>query len=299
MTMLQQMYSNPNYSSGQQKLDNLLLQGQPGQLGVLDQAGQYGTDLQNAYSGAQTGTADLANLWKQHATDVQQGTRDALGGAISTFGTDANKAAIDAATGRSASYNSALNNLGAGQMSEADLARFGIDPNLNIYNNDLTKYITKSAVNPTARQAITPDQQRRIDSLEKLAGGSVRGDPSKVIEAFRGNTEAGSFKDSPYSFNKDALLADAAKSKVDFNKDFENFLKSGSSKRDGLQWDGQSYNADPAERLQKYLSNVASFSPTSYNDGSAVRGTLSQYQKLLSKFGLDPNTGKSRTIKKV
>ena len=220
--LLKDMYNNPSYNQGQQKLDNVLLQtgrndDGTSQLAQLDQAKNYAQDLNSAYTGAAQNTQDLAAQYANNAQMVQDTSRGALGSSITDFGTQAKAAADKAVSDRTLAYQEAQARLGTGQVNNSDLnalKQYGINQGSYLYGIDPSKYLQSINTTPTVNNIITPEQQQRIEALSKLAGTTLAGDPNSVISQFNGNTQAGTFDSTPYTLLADQLSNDLNKNKA-------------------------------------------------------------------------------------
>lgn len=119
--LLKQMFGNNNYSAGQQNLDNLLIQGNQGQLkqiqAVRPTAMNATTNLNNANNAAQA----QANQYTQQAANVASDTQNQLNQSV----IDQNTALTNAATAAQAKQQSDLQNL-YGSLSQGGT----VNPNL-------------------------------------------------------------------------------------------------------------------------------------------------------------------------
>lgn len=206
-TLLNSLYGGQGtYNLGQQNLDNLILQGNPNQLSQLQ-------TLQSIYDPttgltAQTNTADtntqaLAKAAQGDVSNAASQTQGALGGKINDFGTMAQNLVSQDQANRDASYQAAQQRLGNGQFTAQDLQTLGLTPGQSLYGQSgLTNTgLTENHFTPTAQNVITPDQQAQINALSSLAGTTLTGAPSSVLDQFRNNTQAGQFANQPiYNF---------------------------------------------------------------------------------------------------
>lgn len=322
-TLLRNLYGNPNYSSGQQKLDNLLLQADPSQLGALDASQGYAQNLKNAYAGAMSNTQDTSNQYKSHAQAVQDASRAALGGAFTNFDTQAKNSITDTIKARDAAYGASRDNLKAGQITGDDLAKFGLQDNLSLFGIDPSQYLHKVSTNPTQQNIITKDQQSYVDALGKLAGqGVLSGDPAQLMSQYVGNTQAGTFDTNPYNFDKDAFMRDVIARPTQKNVDFTNYVNSNPYLANDPSFDRSNPQAyinqlntrrdKDTTDLNSIFGNFDQLSPQQqeaslrsgqggqryFDDRAKNIDAANALKGILSKYGIDAN-GNTNTLKTV
>lgn len=200
--LLRNTFGQPNYSQGQQKLDQLFLQAQPGanqQLnqnltGISNQAKQnFGATTSNFQSKLNA----LNNLSAQNAGDIKTGLNTRLG----DIGSNVNQEYADKS-------NTALNNdlalrqavasnkFTPEQLNQLGLAQgtqtWGLKGNdlLNAGQYEFNPYAAKDQGG--AAQAATPEEFARYQALNQLAGNSA---PQNI---FGTSTEAGF---NPFNYN--------------------------------------------------------------------------------------------------
>lgn len=179
---LQQEYGSGvgryDYTAGQQRLDNLLIQNDPGSRDAF-------ANVQNAAKGTQQRFTDLSSALDAYAQQGKSGTEAARAAARGTVGLDEQGNITDdspimqaekAAEARAAQFNtqkqqeaSALQqalkslNLSKDQLDKLQLSTgqtWGVDP---------SKYLTTGA-DATVGNSATADEQARVAALAKLAG---------------------------------------------------------------------------------------------------------------------------------
>jgi len=174
--LLQQFYNKPGYSSGQQKLDQLILQNAPNsreQFAQLQQTfgglpAQYQTAQSQATQSAQQAQQDTQNTQQQAFKQLQ----DALSGRISnldTAVTTAQKTAADRA-------KQVQTDLAAHKVTDpTELAALGLNSlgtvngQVRLFGVDPSQYYIPTAQADINRSTIaTPEQQAQIAALAKL-----------------------------------------------------------------------------------------------------------------------------------
>jgi hypothetical protein len=295
-SLLQNLYNTPFYSSGQQDLDNLLLQASPGQLPQLEQVGNYASQLQNVYNNAQSGTQQLASQVGQNLGAIQSNAQNALSGAINNFGTNAQQTYNDVIAKRQADAAAAQSGLSKGFISQSDFDAAHLPNNISLYGlSNLSNYITPSVASPTQLQAISPEQQSYINSLGKLAGNVLTGAPTSVLSQFQGNNQAGTFKDPAYTFNSQNFLNDANRRQAEYKNQLNNVYQghtgSGNPVQDYTQF-MSNVGLDPnmsREQLQNTVSQMDPF--VQQNFGNYLLGL----QDLINNYKLD-NQGNTNQL---
>lgn len=208
--LLRNTFGQPNYSQGQQKLDQLFLQAQPGVnrslqknlQGVSQQTGQqlnqFNTDATNRFQNL-TGLVDARAQQAQNL--IKGGIDTGLEGDISGRGLeDINSSSqqrlVDAQN--SVAQNPALRTrLANNQLTAADLKALGLSAGTQLYDTDLSEFINQQDATPTLAGVADPQEAARYRALQQLSG-----DASGDI--FGGATEIGGFK--PYEYNQGALI---------------------------------------------------------------------------------------------
>lgn len=200
--LLQNLYGTPGYSVGQQSLDNLLLQGSPGQLqNLTDTTKGLGAQLGNAYNSANQNVNNLISQYGQNAAATQNAAQTALGGAVNNFNTQAQQDASNVQAQRSDAYNKTLQGLQNNNLSADQLQSLGLSLGQSTFGIDPTKYLSQSNQAVTAQNAISAPEYAQIQALSKLAGtGSTDAGVNNILQQFAGNSQVGQLQD-PYAFD--------------------------------------------------------------------------------------------------
>jgi hypothetical protein len=178
--LLRSMFNKPTYSSGQQKLDQLLIQGSPEQMQQLKQAragvGNLGTQLQTAQQKAEV----LAQQKSQEAEAIRSGAAGALGGVKGAKEIEAQTSlAIEQGRTRD-KVNTILTALGKGEITQDQAQELGISPELAAKASYLSPeelkelYSDKSgeevAGGITQQNYLNQQQQQTLNALARLSG---------------------------------------------------------------------------------------------------------------------------------
>lgn len=162
------------YSTGQQRLDQLLLQGQRGQLGTLAQKAQQeaaatGQALTGAQQQAQALTGQLQTLGSQ----AQQQAQEALTGKIgeTKSGLEQRAAALQAE--REGQFEALRSGLERGEITEEQAQQLGFNPeeDVRLYGVDPTQLLNRAALGQaTAGHVATEQDRARLAALSQLSG---------------------------------------------------------------------------------------------------------------------------------
>lgn len=159
-----------NYTSGQQSLDNLLLQGNQDQLSKLNQVGSIGNNLSKQLSDAQQASIDQGLNNKAEAATTGQHLTDLLKGSINT-----NQEALQSKLGvaqqkRDQELSDLKAHLSSGTISPEEAKTLGLLSGTSTYGVDLSKFLTPTGGPLTLGNIATSEDQARLAGLGKLAG---------------------------------------------------------------------------------------------------------------------------------
>jgi hypothetical protein len=215
--LLSSMFGKPSYTSGQQGLDNFMLQGNKQQLDGLQKVRSLGSSLPVSYNSAVSDAQNIANTYTNEANVARHNTREALygsgeknPGAIGAFAKEA-EAARD-------KYKTAIENaktLGDAipslNLSKAQAEQLGIDANMRIPGGiDPSTYFSRPDATATVQNSISEDQYNKIQALSKLAGNTASGNAFNILSQFGGQKHAGEMEQlDPYTFDLAKLKADS------------------------------------------------------------------------------------------
>lgn len=180
--LLQQMFAKPTqeYTRGQQKLDQLLLQASP-QVGQNLQkfAQTQLSDIQKQITPAIEQQAARSKAISEAAQKAQQDISSTLGsfgeegtGELGSLYSQLNQARQVAADKQQNDYEAAKKLLQDQNLGNETAALLGLDPGTRIYGLNLQDYIGKlnpGDTNITQADIITPEQQARLDALSRLS----------------------------------------------------------------------------------------------------------------------------------
>lgn len=209
--LLRDTLGKNSYTQGQNKLDQLILQGQSGQLKNLN------ATTQNAAKTSATDLQGLGNTVNNYNQQIQASAAQAK--------TDAQKAIDDRVTAdrsaleqrvaqtqaeREGRFNQFQQSLASGQLSGADAQRLGLGAGQNLMNLDLTQYINPNSVGKVGvNNVATAADNERFNALAKLSG-------QNELASYAAPGEALGAVDN---FDKDRFLGDVATKQSAYNQE--------------------------------------------------------------------------------
>lgn len=159
----------PNYSTGQQNLDALLLGKGPGAAQQLSQAAKSTTGLGQQLAQAQNTAGQVAQANTARATQFGQDTNKMLTTQQQGIADAAQQALKNYTDQRSAQYNQALSSLQGGNISNSGLAGIDALKGATTYGVDPTKFLNQGAA-PDINSVATNQQRAQEAALAQLAG---------------------------------------------------------------------------------------------------------------------------------
>lgn len=169
MSLLNQLYGNPGYNTGQQSLDNLLLQSNPGQLSSLQStASNLTNQLGGAYTNAQNAAQGALTAGQSAASAAKAAAAPALGMAETGFETGINQKVSDINAQRANEYNTQLAQLQSGRITKDQATQLGINTPY-LYGVDPTQFLQQGLA-ANIYQAASPEDYARAQALSTLAG---------------------------------------------------------------------------------------------------------------------------------
>jgi hypothetical protein len=172
---LAQTYARPDYSSGQQKLDNLLIQADPSAKPAFEQNWNRSTQGRDRFSSLSSALDSYAQQNKAATDQTRSAARGAIGiddsgnfrddsDLMSILGA-ADKSAADYNTKGQQTYEGLLDD----KLTPEEIAMLGGSATSRSYRVDPTQYAQQGAT-ASRGTVLSKDQQARIAALSRLAG---------------------------------------------------------------------------------------------------------------------------------
>lgn len=297
--LLRQTYGQPNYTRGQQRLDQLFLQAQPGAARELRQnlqniQQQQGQQLNAFDTAAQAKLAALNQLSGARADEWQRllsgGTSADLESDITQRGlgdiASSSQARLAEAQERAKTAQGIQDRLASRQLSPEEIINLGLQSGQSVYDVNMNEYLRGTDFNPTLAGAASPEEFARYRALRQLAG-----DTSNDI--FGGAEAGGTW--NPYQVDLEGLKSQLDARKQYYEQDLLNqtrdaYLASTQGASGGyfgaspeLRAMQQQYQegiktAKSAEDIERAMQNYARNYLTRYGGGQGVNpdGTVVQ-----------------------
>ena len=231
-SLLRDRFSQPNYTTGQQRLDQLLLQATPGSARSLrtglESLAQQGQQLQSGLESDITGKrSELGNIVTQRQEAINNLLRqgvdasgiesDLTGRGYEDINLDVQNRFNQLQQNLPTEYQNILAAAQANANTQGvDLSQLtGLESGTNLYNLDLANYLPNLETVQGRLAQATPEQllqQQEFDRLEALS--QLAGIQGPNIQA----DQIGQF--TPYEFDRQRFLADQGTRK----RDYENYL---------------------------------------------------------------------------
>lgn len=171
--LLKNLLGGDQYTGGQQRLDQMLLQKAPGSLDSLQQrTGTAAKNISDVYGKASGEATNLGQQYTQEAKDTIGRTMGQIQSARDEANQTVQQKAQQLANQKNNLQQEMINNLNkgvyTGDMSRilgGDLGNFG-----ELYGVDPRQFLSATGPEATARNVATADQAARIAALAKIAG---------------------------------------------------------------------------------------------------------------------------------
>lgn len=220
--LLQQMFGNPQYTQGQQTLDNLLL-GQS-QSPELQQARRAALTTQGQVNNAISGAAAQGQQQTQQAQQFGKSVQDQFGNLVNTQDQSLQNAALKAQTDRDAQYRQTLQDYNTGHLTGDEANLLGVTNNENTYNllNDPSKYLSESALKANASNVASADDYAKMQALQKLGGQYAPQNSQTAFANYQDPKQAGAFaRDQAISGDTKNFNTDLDSTKTNYNGIFD------------------------------------------------------------------------------
>jgi hypothetical protein len=176
--LLRQMFNKQGYGSGQQKLDNLIVQGQKDQLNTLQGSRKAAVDTNRNIDESQQAAQAQAQGLNSLADATKTQTRQAINqGALNAAG-NVNKELERAKNDQDVASRRLAAGMSGYSLNKDDLASLGLNEGENFLDafddpNNIDR-VLKRVASPTAQNVATAQDYARISALKDLAGQAAK-----------------------------------------------------------------------------------------------------------------------------
>jgi len=197
--LLKQTYARPQYSAGENNLDQALVQGSAGSRSRMEELGQKYSGLDSALGNANTKVGNAVNSAitqsynnRQAFTPAEEAARKALIDPIQARANQANAT-------NSGYIDNILNDASDETLSDETLKALGLSEGQNLYDINLRDYVNQDRSQVGLNNAATADERSKYAALQSLFD-----DPTMSQITADGKTI------NPVSFNKSKFDTDQA-----------------------------------------------------------------------------------------
>jgi hypothetical protein len=212
--LLRSMFGRPTYSSGQQNLDNLLIQGQRDQQQKMNQTGLNALKTKKELETEAFNASTLGTNASNDADSIRQQTQKALNNRVLQEQQAVKNALEQARVNQDKSLYNLIKGLQSGQIRESDATKLGLVDGQNIYLNSLKDLVSRG-VDPTVETVATKQNYGNIDALRKLIGNTYTQETSGVLDQFKDISNADKFDPSNYNVNVEPILTNTRAAQAD------------------------------------------------------------------------------------
>lgn len=209
--LLKTFFNRPNYTRGQQTLDNLMVQADKNQLKQLQANRTQAAQLTNNINTATNQAQATAKQYADEAAKAKTNILDKFTTNVNDWNNQLKQKAESAQQVRNNYYEQLQRELQNNQLSNDTLNSLGLTPGQKLYNTDLSQYIT---TNPNLRAsaqnvALTSDYDK-FAAVRNLLGDSTPQDVDKILNRYQNTSDANSFNaaDNIATYYKNNLAND-------------------------------------------------------------------------------------------
>lgn len=198
--VLRQMFNKPSYTTGQQRLDQVLLQSNPQELAKLRETQKIAAQTERELGKTLTGAETAARQAEAQAVATRDAIRGGLNTAATTLQSDLTSRAQAENALRTQQYNDVVNRLNSGRLTDEDMKNLGVSSGdvLFLQNKNLGDFLQKGQ-DANAQNIASAEDIAKINVLKKLAGDTG----SKEANQIYGQTYGGLDKNR-YTYNQDS-----------------------------------------------------------------------------------------------
>lgn len=225
--LLKQMFNRPTYSTGQQGLDNLLIQSSPNQLQELQNAQQVAQKANLGLQKTEQGSSALANQYQTLANNTRTGVTGDLSKAITNIGDindpnstiakelAATKGQIQTAYDPNAN-GSFANNLKGNNLTPEIAAALGLKNGDRLYGVNLSnpgyynQNVSSALAQLNPQMAASQQDYANLAALGKLSGNANIGNAQGILSQFSNKDLSGTYNSLLPSLNTTTIKNDLA-----------------------------------------------------------------------------------------
>jgi hypothetical protein len=188
--LLQQFVGSPQYTQGQQSLDQLLL-GQTGQP-QLANARRSALQLQGQVGGALAGAQATGQQQQAQAANFGQNVQQQFGNTVAGINTGLQQQAQQQQAGANAAYQQAVSGIQSGNITPQQAALLGLTQGEQVTGNALQnvgQYLTQNPNQATAQNVASAQNYAQLDALRQLGGTYTPSAAQNVLQQYSGQDQ--------------------------------------------------------------------------------------------------------------
>lgn len=290
--LLKNTYARPNYSAGENKLDQVLLQNSAGSKQALEGVGSKYSGLEQLFNDTNKNVGDSVNAANQQAlanrNAIMAGEQQQWKGLIDPIQARADQMNRD----NPALISRIGDDLSDETLSEETLSRLGLSAGTNIYNTNLKDYYNPNSTQVGLNEAANDQERSKYQALADL-----------VQDQSRTQIDSNGKAIDPLAFDMNRFNSDIAKRKSEYDDAYNNLTGDHFLSQDYWNSFGPSH-INPAA----HTSTVKNFRDTVLPEYQRMldNGTIDQYSGARQQYDIlkrdlanfDNQYGTSRVIKK-
>lgn len=221
--LLRTMFNKPTYTTGQQNLDNLLIQGNKDQLKKIQDSRKLAGQVNQNLNSAVNQTAQVGSKAAEDYTTARQGLIEKLNSGVTNVASDLTARAEQAKAQQAKDIEAVIKRLQSGQITADDFNRLGgeatgLAAGNYTYNIDPASFIS-AAQDPTAKTIAGESDIAKLNALRNLLTGGkssvANSEVSKLLTDFS-DAAPGTYNNS-LSFNTGAYQQAVGQKKADYD----------------------------------------------------------------------------------
>lgn len=225
--LLRNMFARPTYSTGQQNLDNLLIQGQRDQIQRIADTGRTAAKVNQQLRQNIDQASQLGQQATQEARNIQQQTRGALNQRVLEERDAINTALEQAQRQQDRELYRLASGLQSGNIDKDIAEKYGIAPGQRMFNTNLTDLLNAGAIrrgmDPTAETVAREENYDQLAALRNILGQAAEGESLQALQQFTDRTKAGNFSTDPV-FDRNILQSRIDAGQAKYNEGIKSLV---------------------------------------------------------------------------
>ena len=214
--LLRNMFGRPTYSSGQQNLDNLLIQGQKQQQQRMNETGRIAADVNRNLNQISSNAETQGREAVTRAQQIQADTRKALNDRVLKEQQSIEDATVRARMDQDRKLYTLAKGLQQGQITKQDAEMLGLNANDRLYNANLGTLLQRT--DPTLQTVADQNNYNQLQALRNLLGNTYTPETSAILDQFKDSNQAGQFQQNLYKVDKGSVQKTLTDKRDEFTK---------------------------------------------------------------------------------